>query len=273
MCIRDRCKRATSQVNVGTGITCKVLPPRSASCTLPSAYVDPTAVFNVPPNNACGNLTMTHSDDPVDACTASGKQVTRTYTLTAQPSNKPQVTATCTELVTKIDEPPTLPASISGLGDLSLQCASAVPEAETEGATDNCDGSLNVTLSANTVGGSCSNDFHLTRTYSATDSCGQTTTKVQVISVKDTQPPVITGCPSNLENQCNGTIDLSVGPSNITDNCNTTVDVCFTSENSIAADSALKITRNWTADDGCNAPVTCVQEVSVAECTEGSCGE
>lgn len=266
-----KCKRSDVTVNVGTGITCKNLPSRSSNCGLPPAYTDPTAVFNVPPNNACGSLTMTSSVTQ-DPCTAAGKQVTRTYTLNASPPNKPAVIATCSETVTMIDAPPTLPASISGLGNLALQCASEVPDAVNAQANDDCDGSLVVTHVENTDAGSCFNDFVVTRTYSATDSCGQTTTKVQVITVEDTEPPVINNCPSNLGQLCDDTINLSVQPSSITDNCDVNVDVCFTSENSIEADGTLKVTRTWTANDHCNEPVTCVQEISVGECTDGSCG-
>jgi uncharacterized protein affecting Mg2+/Co2+ transport len=70
-------------------------------------------------------------------------------------------------------------------------------------AFDNC--ALNVAiayLGQTTTNGSCPGNYLLTRTWSATDVCGNTKTATQVINVQDVVPPVVTFVPADVVVSC-----------------------------------------------------------------------
>src|SRR5438477_1633488 len=69
---------------------------------------------------------------------------------------------------------------------LSVQCLSGVPAAATVTAMDNCSGVVPVTFNEtqSNPGSSCNNV--ITRTWTAVDSCGNTASCSQTITVNDT---------------------------------------------------------------------------------------
>ena len=67
-------------------------------------------------------------------------------------------------------------------------------------ATDNCDTDVPVTFSElSTVVDGCGT---ITRTWTATDACGNTTTATQTITVEDNIAPVLSGVPAAITAQC-----------------------------------------------------------------------
>src|SRR5207247_1821397 len=62
-------------------------------------------------------------------------------------------------------------------------------------ATDNCDPNPGITHSDAVVPGNCADNYTVNRTWRATDRCGNTSTCLQAISVRDTTVPVIS-CPA-----------------------------------------------------------------------------
>src|SRR5262249_2607761 len=77
----------------------------------------------------------------------------------------------------------------------NVQCYSQVPTAPTVTASDNCSGDLGAitpVVMESKPGSSCSNV--ITRTWTATDNCGNSTNCMQTIIVNDTTKPIIT-CP------------------------------------------------------------------------------
>ena len=52
-------------------------------------------------------------------------------------------------------------------------------------ATDNC-GEVVITVDEVTTAGSCAGDYVITRTFTATDDCGNATTATQTITIVDT---------------------------------------------------------------------------------------
>lgn len=84
-------------------------------------------------------------------------------------------------------------------------------------ATDNCDPAAVVTYSDVTAPGACPNASIITRTWTATDGCGNSTSATQVITVEDKTPPVLVGVPSDETVEC----DLIPEPPMVTaiDNC------------------------------------------------------
>jgi hypothetical protein len=97
---------------------------------------------------------------------------------------------------------------------------------------DNCDISLNATYVDGTAPGPCVGETILTRTWTLTDDCGNSTVKVQTITIKDNIPPTFTD-PDDItiykDNNCNH--DASVGVTgDVTDeadNCDNTLNATF----------------------------------------------
>ena len=72
-------------------------------------------------------------------------------------------------------------------------------------ATDNCDGTVtNISYEDVIIPGVCDTRYTITRTWKATDECGNERTGVQTINVSDTEGPVVTmpdlnaTCPSTI---------------------------------------------------------------------------
>ena len=118
---------------------------------------------------------------------------TITYTATDGSGN----TATATQTVTVIDN---TPPTITAPANASYQLASQVPAANPAQATasDNC-GAVTVTVAQTSNGGAGSpaSPLVLTRTFTATDTAGNTAQAVQTITVADTTAPTI-HAPANV---------------------------------------------------------------------------
>jgi hypothetical protein len=104
-------------------------------------------------------------------------------------------TSSCAAVITVVDN---TPPQITCPGPITVECADDVPAPDTSlvTATDNC-GDVTVThvgdspLDPDGCGGT------ITRTYRATDAAGNFAECTQIITVDDTQAPVIT-CPDNI---------------------------------------------------------------------------
>ncbi len=80
--------------------------------------------------------------------------------------------------------------------DETVQCGGLAPAALLT-AIDNCDGDVPVRYSEAQSGETCADGYVLTRTWTATDDCGNETQHVQTITVRDTTPPAVT-CPADV---------------------------------------------------------------------------
>jgi hypothetical protein len=121
--------------------------------------------------DACGTPTITSA---LGSITTNGCQrsQTRTYTATDGCGNK----ATCTQVFTwTVDVTPPV---ITCAANKSIACSTAV-EFTPPTATDVCDGTPTITIVSTVVNG----NVH-TRTWKATDDCGNSATCSQVITVK-----------------------------------------------------------------------------------------
>src|SRR5205814_797801 len=77
----------------------------------------------------------------------------------------------------------------------SYQCLAEVPAPATVTASDNCGGAPVQFNEIQTRPGSSCNNV-LTRTWTATDACGNSASCTQTITVNDTTAPVLSGCPA-----------------------------------------------------------------------------
>src|ERR1051326_5252338 len=77
----------------------------------------------------------------------------------------------------------------------TIECP-ATPSFATASATDACDASPRLSFDDRTTAGSCPGQYSITRTWTATDACGNTSTASQVINVADHTAPVVS-CPND----------------------------------------------------------------------------
>jgi peroxiredoxin len=199
--------------------------------------------------------------------------VTRIYSIADSCGN----TNTCSQIITIDDaEVPVIncPAALTAICDISEQPVYtnyAAFQGAGGSATDNCgiDGATFQLLSETSDGASCPEV--VTRIYSTADSCGNTNTCSQIITIDDAENPVI-NCPGALTAIC----DISEQPAyanyagfqgaggSATDNCGidgTTFQVV--SETSDGASCPEVVTRIYSIADSCSNTNTCSQIITI----------
>ena len=87
--------------------------------------------------------------------------------------------------------------------DLSFECLADVPLPTEVTATDNCDGVVDVKFEGK-MEGSC--PITMIRTWTATDTCGNSASISQTIFVNDTSAPQLNGVPDDLTVECQGEV-------------------------------------------------------------------
>lgn len=151
--------------------------------------------------------------------------------------------------------------------------ASTVVTGDVTDESDNCNNSLNAVFADAIAAGSCVGETIITRTWTLTDDCGNSTVKTQTITIKDNTPPTFTDPPDITiykDNNCNH--DASVGVTgDVTDeadNCDPTLNATFidvTVPGSCIGEEI--ITRTWSLTDDCGNNTTKNQIITVKDTT------
>jgi len=208
-------------------------------------------------DNCDSSPTVTYTDSETAGNCPQEKTITRTWTATDADDNS----ASCQQTITVVDD--TAPV-ISCPADITIECDESTDPANTgtATATDNCDPSPSVTYSDATAGNT------ITRTWTATDACGNSSNCVQTITIDDTTPPVVT-CPGNVTIECDESTDPSnTGSATATDNCDPSPTVSYTdSETPGSCPQEKTITRTWTATDADDNSASCQQTITVVDDT------
>ncbi len=151
----------------------------------------------------------------------------------------------------------------------TIECDDPLPAAATVAAVDNCDGSVTVTPGESTAAGTCAGESTVTRTWSAQDSCGNSSSCTQTITLVDTTPPVLSGCPAeSVTIDCDDPIPAAATVT-AADNCDLEVTVEFAESRPAAGDCPQDstITRTWSAEDDCGNPASCTQTITIVDTT------
>lgn len=179
--------------------------------------------------------------------------ITRTWTYSDACGN----TATRSQIITIHDtEYPVLEAAPA---DLNVQCYTDVPSMAGINWTDNCAGAGTITGVEVSSGTTCPEV--LTRTWTYTDDCGNTSTETQTITIHDTEAPVLAAAPANLAVQCSNDVPAMVGI-NWSDNCDGS-GVLTGNEVSDGNSCPELITRTWSYTDACGNTTTVSQTITV----------
>ena len=146
-----------------------------------------------------------------------------------------------------------------GCTDPTLPQATGVPT-----VIDNCDSMPGYTYSDQVIPGTCPSELTISRTWIASDQCGNTSSCIQSISVRDEIPPSIS-CPINLTIDCSASIDPGqTGFATATDDCDPAPELTYADVLSTAS-CPYSITRTWTASDDCGNTSTCQQIISLID--------
>jgi hypothetical protein len=140
-----------------------------------------------------------------------------------------------------------------------------VPQPNVPNVTDNCDASVSIDFTQVKVNGLCAASYTLNRTWTATDKCGNKATATQVVTVRDTKAPFLTGVPVSVTVSC-GSIPavLNNGTIKATDGCDPFPTISFT-ENIITVTSGFCIVRTWTATDNCGNKSSISQKITAID--------
>lgn len=192
------------------------------------------------PNSYALQRTWTISDD-------CGNATTAVQTITVEDITPPVFTA--------------VPAAIT------VSCDD-IPVVDTPVASDNCASNVTITYNgAGRIDGNCPDSYTLQRSWTATDSCGNAATAMQLITVQDITAPVFTAVPTDITVSCD---DIpSPGSAAASDNCDADVSVTFSGEALLDGNCkySYSIIRGWLATDNCGNTSTATQTLTVQDIT------
>lgn len=193
-------------------------------------------------------VTYTDVFTPGGTCPPITGSIARTWKATDACGNM----STCLQTITVVD---TTPPAITCPADVTIECGDSTLPANTGLATavDNCDASVVPTYSDNSAG-SCPQV--ITRTWTATDDCGNSSSCVQTITVQDTSAPTVTP-PVNATVECDGAGNLAAfaawqAGATASDICSGALPATYVQDSDVPGCGGTHvITAHWTAADGC----------------------
>ncbi len=204
----------------------------------------------------CNNITLSSYDVTVDGNCPGNYTLIRTYTLMDDCGN-----VTSRDWTIQIQD--TMAPVISGVPEnVAMNCGDTIVEVEVT-AQDGCDMSIvNVNLVATTEPNACGYNF--IRTWTATDACGNTAQAVQTISLTDTEPPVFSFVPENINLACStGTTPDDLPLATATDDCLGVI--VLYEDTPIDGNCGQGILRTFTATDACGNSVTATQQITFTD--------
>jgi hypothetical protein len=225
--------------------------PSTINCPATPSFSSPTA------SDGCSAASVTFTDATTPGTCANNYTITRTFKATDACGN----TATASQAITVVDNtPPTL----SGVGGPSTINCPATPSFSSPTASDGCS-AASVTFTDATTPGTCANNYTITRTFKATDACGNTATATQAITVVDNTPPTLSGVGGPSTINCPATPSFSsptasdgCGAASVTFTDATTPGTCANN---------YTITRTFKATDACGNTATATQAITVVDNT------
>jgi len=159
----------------------------------------------------------------------------------------------------------TKPAFVSFPADLTVECDN-VPPVGAPTASDNCSANVIISYNGETrENGSCPSTYVLKRQWTIADNCGNTSSAVQKISVRDLTKPIFTFIPADATVSCEAV--PVVGVPTASDNCTANATVSFNGETRIdgSCTNTYILKRQWTAADACGNTVSAMQSLTVQD--------
>ncbi|MEL1247814.1 gliding motility-associated C-terminal domain-containing protein [Flavobacterium sp. DGU41] len=228
-------------------------------CTSEIPLADINLVTNVADN--CGGtvtISVSETNNEGSGCNGNPLIITRTYTLT-------DCSGLATNLIQTIRvEDNTAPIFTSELPqNISVSC-DAIPNPANMSGSDNC-GEVTITV-LDTIDrevSECEGEYIISRTWTITDSCNNSSNYTQTITVFDNTPPIlITPLDAQISALCSEIPEI---PQLVfTDNCSGIQDVVYNETSTIISIYAYVIVREWVASDNCGNEASFTQTINVS---------
>ena len=211
-------------------------------------------------DNCDAALAVAHVGDQSDGNTCP-KVITRTFSVTDACGNSTNVTQTIT--VHDVTDP-----TASNPSPIDVECIEDVPDADIAVVTDEADncGTPTVAFVSDSSDGNTCPEV-ITRTYSVTDACGNSTNVTQTITVSDTTDPTASN-PTGIDVECIEDVpdaDIAV-VTDEADNCGTPT-VAFVSDSSDGNTCPEVITRTYSVTDACGNSTNVTQAITISDTT------
>ncbi|TDU40219.1 gliding motility-associated-like protein [Gelidibacter sediminis] len=213
--------------------------------------------------DSCGSeVTLTFEDTTTAGECEGAYSITRTWTATDACGNA----STASQTINVQDTTPPVFAALPA--ETTVDC-DVTPSFAEASATDTCGSEVTLTFEDTTTAGECEGAYSITRTWTATDACGNASTASQTINVQDTTPPVFTALPAETTVNCD--VTPSFAEASATDTCGSEVTLTFEDITTAGeCEGAYSITRTWTATDACGNASTASQTINVLDTTPPS---
>src|SRR5206468_11533666 len=198
---------------------------------------------------------------PVADAQGCGYTITRTWTFTDACGNSSSASQNIHVKDTIAPVAPNAPAAAN------VQCAGDIPAGVQLTAQDNCSGSITVSpVDSAPVADAQGCGYTITRTWTFTDDCGNSSSASQSIHVKDTIAPVAPNAPAAANIQCAGDIPAAVQLT-AQDNCSSSITVSPVDSAPVAdaQGCGYTITRTWTFADACGNSSSASQSIHVKD--------
>jgi hypothetical protein len=210
--------------------------------------VDVSYVDNILPGGCAQNYTIQRTWTAVDHCGNS---------------------ATAMQTISVVDN--TGPIIVSSPAPLTIQCSGDIPAANPTSVTTSGEcGKVTVTHISDVSDGQKCPEV-ITRTYRATDECGNFTDVTQKITIDDTTKPTV-GTLSPINVQCSGDVPAAnIAVVTASDNCGTPV-VTHLSDVSDGKSCPEVITRTYRVTDACGNITDRTQTITIQDTTSPSVG-
>jgi len=165
----------------------------------------------------------------------------------------------------------TLCLSISGWSQITFNDPPAsdtlfcnyVPDMPTITANSPCSSGAEVEPAESRSDGSCEHNYTLTRTWTATDGCGNEAVHEQILYVVDEQAPILAGVPANRTVRPD---DLPPEPNPIAiDFCDSNPTLALQRDSLAGPCGGYTITYRYTASDACNNAISAVYVLTVSD--------
>jgi hypothetical protein len=202
-----------------------------------------------------GTVTVLFTEVRTDGCSQHAYTLVRNWSAEDAAGNE----VTHSQTITHTDnKKPTLSAHPD---NESHDCS--LPNAPTVTGSDNCDGPLNAPMVETTTAGACAGGLTgstTTRTWTATDSCGQAATHTQVVTVGHSTAWTLSNVPDDATVPCGDKLPEAPVVTAFT-HCNAELNV--TPDETSATDGCtVTTTRTWSATDACGHTKTGTQVIT-----------
>jgi hypothetical protein len=141
-----------------------------------------------------------------------------------------------------------------------------IPELELPTADDGCNGPVSIEIITDTIYESCPQNYTISRTFVATDNCGNESFGLQLIIVNDDESPTVVA-PDGYTTECGGE-PIFFDDATASDNCDLTpvIDVVVETIN-IQSSGTYTLESTFTVTDACGNSDTDVQYIIVEDTT------